>query len=384
MRAAIAAIVIALGWYFRNELLYIIIAAIFSLIGRPIMKLLRKLRIKGKAAPDGLLAVITLVLLILFFLALFTQIIPVILNIISEISRNFENTTDSSYQLSNIADSLNRLLVSTFPSLGEDFSIEQAVESFFEKQLNPSKMSSIIGGVASGVGNFVIGAFSVVFISFFFIRDDKLFRKIVAAIVPDRHEGKAIAAIGDIEYLLSRYFVGMIVEILGVSLLNFLGLWLIGRLSASVAIGIAFMTGILNVIPYLGPWIGGAIGVVLGTVLKVSAAAAVGASVNIPIVLVVLAAVFVLTQMVDNFFFQPTIYSTSIKASPLEIFIVLILAGHAGGIIGMIAAIPAYTVVRAIAIHFFYNIKAIRRLIPENDIIKEKRDARQIAKRLDE
>ena len=138
---------------------------------------------------------------------------------------------------------------------------------------------------------------------------------------------------------------------------------MIARIGFYPAIGIAFMAGLLNVIPYVGPWIGTAIGVILGLVLKYSSAAALGVFPNFWVALITLLAVFLFTQMVDNFLFQPVIYSKSIKSSPLEIFIVLLMAGHVGGILGMLVAIPAYTVIRVIASRFFIGFKPIRRLM---------------------
>ena len=167
-------------------------------------------------------------------------------------------------------------------------------------------------------------------------------------------------AIGDIEHLPSRYFVGLMIEVLGVATLNFLGLWLVARIGFNAAIGIAFITGILNIIPYVGPLFGTIIGTLLAVVLKFSVAG-VGTGFFCFILLLIL--VFIVTQLVDNFVFQPLIYSTSIKASPLEIFIVLLIAGNLAGVLGMLVAIPAYTVLRVIASHFFTNVKAIRRLI---------------------
>ena len=201
------------------------------------------------------------------------------------------------------------------------------------------------------------------FIGFFFIKDDKLFGRIIGSLVPDKVENDVINAIGDIERLLTRYFGGLLIEILGVAALNFLGLWLIARLGFYPAIGIAFMTGLLNVIPYVGPWIGAAIGTVLGLVLKFSGAAALGIYPNFWVVALTLLAVFAFTQMVDNFLFQPFIYSKSIKSTPLEIFIVLLIAGHIGGIVGMLVAIPAYTVIRVVAARFFTGFKPIKRLL---------------------
>jgi predicted PurR-regulated permease PerM len=85
----------------------------------------------------------------------------------------------------------------------------------------------------------------------------------------------------------------------------------------------------------------------------------------------ILIAIFCFTQLIDNILYQPLIYSTSIKAKPLEIFIVLLIAGHIAGPLGMIVAIPSYTVVRVVAFRFFRQYKAISRLIPSEKLITE-------------
>ena len=170
-------------------------------------------------------------------------------------------------------------------------------------------------------------------------------------------------AVADIEHLLSRYFGGLVIEMLGVALLDFLGLWLIARIGFNYAIGIAFIAGILNVIPYVGPLIGEVLGVLLCVILKYGAG--VGLDVGLGWFALIVLAIMFGTQLVDNFFYQPVIYSNSIQATPLEIFIVLLMAGHMGGALGMLVAIPAYTVVRVIAGRFFYDRKAVRRLMPD-------------------
>jgi hypothetical protein len=201
------------------------------------------------------------------------------------------------------------------------------------------------------------------------IKDDGLFSDIVCALVPDRHEKTTEKAIGDIGYLLSRYFTGVIIEVLGVALINFIGLWLIARLGLNAALGIAFLTGIFNVIPYVGPLLGGALGTTLSLILKYSSVTPVGLDVNFWVFTAILIAIFSFTQLVDNFLYQPVIYSTSIKSKPLEIFIVLLIVGNIGGPLAMIVAIPIYTVFRVIAFRFFGHIKAISRLIPSEKLI---------------
>jgi predicted PurR-regulated permease PerM len=161
------------------------------------------------------------------------------------------------------------------------------------------------------------------------------------------------------------------VEIFGVALINFLGLWIIARLGLNAALGIAFMTGIFNVIPYIGPLMGGALGTILGLILKYSSATPIGLDINFWAFTAILIAIFCFTQLIDNILYQPLIYSTSIKSTPLEIFIVLLIVGNIGGPLAMIIAIPIYTVFRVIAFRFFGHIKAIRRLIPSEELISK-------------
>lgn len=361
-----AAIALAAGWYFRNVIIYVILAAVVSLLAKPVMNLLRHVKIRKKSMPDWLQAVLVIVFILSIFLVIFTQVIPVVVGIVQKI---FDNLSASDYSLpvdtyTASVNAVNAWMISHFPQFGPDFRIESAIGSFLRKTFDLTSLSSLIEYIASFFVSFGVGIFSVVFISFFFIKDPMLFRKIVGALVPDRIESRVIDAIGDIEHLLSRYFVGLLVEVIGVAVLNFLFLWLIARIGFNAAIGIAFITGILNIIPYVGPLVGTVIGTILATVLKFSAA---GLTIHFWGFVLVLLALFMVAQLVDNFLFQPLIYSTSIKASPLEIFIVLLIAGNTAGVLGMLVAIPAYTVIRVVAGHFFGDIKAIRRLIPDSE-----------------
>lgn len=358
-----------LCWYFRSILIYILVAVVVSLIAKPMMNLLRKLKIKGRKAPDWLLAVISLTIVTGLIMSVVMIIIPIVSNIVKGISlANIENAARS---IAVPLSEFNEFLRNRFTSLGSDFRIEVAIFQEIQDMLDPNLFPAMLGSAASFLTSFGVGLFSVVFIGFFFIKDDGLFTEIVCALVPDRHEKTTEKAISDIGYLLSRYFIGIMLEVAGVALVNFIGLSLIARLNINAALGIAFLTGIFNIIPYVGPLIGGVLGTILGVVLKYSSAVPMGLDVNFWIFTFILIAIFCFTQLVDNFLYQPVIYSTSIKAKPLEIFIVLLIVGHMGGPLAMIAAIPCYTVVRVIAFRFFSNIKAIKRLIPNERLITD-------------
>ncbi len=366
MYTAVAVVILAICWFFRDVIIYMLAAGLVSLIGRPIMTFLNRIRIKGKGLPSWIYAILTLIIIIGLFLAVVATIIPIIAGIAKDIS--MVNVEHSAASISIPLKEINDFLITRFPSLGEDFRIETAILNEIKNLnvVNASLLSSIINSIASFVSSFGVGIFSVMFIAFFFLKDEKLFANIIGALVPDKHEANAREAYRDIEHLLSRYFIGLIIEIFGIAIIDFFGLLLIVRLGFNASIGIAFICGVLNIIPYVGPFIGGVIGAVLAVIMKYCCAMPVGLDVNFWIFIVIIVAIFWFAQIIDGLIFQPVIYSNSIKANALEIFIVLLMAGYIGGILGMLVAIPSYTVLRVIAARFFQNVKFIRKLTGNN------------------
>ena len=367
MIAASIAIIGGICWYFKSVIAYILIAVVVSLIAKPLMGMMQRITVRGRKAPDWFLAALSLLIVLTSLACIASMIVPIVSSMLKNVSLVNIETSVKNIAIP-LAD-LNTFIRERFPQAGADFRIEIALFSELQKFINASQFSNLIGTAASFITNLGIGLFSVIFIGFFFIKDDGLFTEIVCALVPDRHEETTEKAISDIGHLLSRYFIGVILEVIGVALINFLGLLFIARLGFNAAISIAFLTGIFNIIPYVGPLMGGAFGTILGIAIKYSSATPLGLDVNFWLFTAILVAIFCFTQLVDNFLYQPLIYSTSIKAKPLEIFIVLLVVGHIGGPLAMIVAIPIYTVVRVIAFRFFGHVKAIRRLIPDEKLI---------------
>ena len=292
--AGIIALIGLACWYFSNVLIYLILAFVVSLVSRPLADLISRARIKGKGLPAWLTAIFSILLVLSGLVLIVTRVIPVIVGIFSEASLfNDMNLMDGS-----LKDTINGWVFGLYPAVGPDYDAVGVALGYLQNAASGFSLTSILGSVAGAVVDLAVGLFSVVFISFFFVKDAQLFRNIVGALVPDRLEASVKDAIGDIERLLSRYFIGLLLEMLAVAVLNFLGLWHIARIGV-------------------------------------------------------------------NFVLQPLIYSTSIQATPLEIFIVMLMAGHIGGIVGMLAAIPGYTVIRVVAGRFFHDKKIVRRLMPD-------------------
>ena len=364
MNVAVLGLILGACWYFRSVLVYILAAFVVSLLGHPLMELMRKIKIRGKQLPDSLLAVITIIVILGVLSFTVTQIIPVVLHIVREASvMNTQNVLPYNSIINQVNDGIRGI----FPSLGPKFNVVDALLEQIRSVMSVTNVTSFLGSVASVTAGIAVGVFSIVFISFFFIKDDNLFCKIISALVPDNMEESVEKTLSEIVHLLSRYFLGLVIEVAGVILVDFLGLWLIARVGPQYALGIAFIAGVLNIIPYVGPLIGEVIGVLLCVVLKYGAG--IGLGVPIWAFAIIVLGVMLLAQLIDNFVYQPLIYSTSIKSTPLEIFIVLLIAGKMGGTLGLLMGIPVYTVIRVIAARFFYKQKAVRRLMP--DIEKE-------------
>ena len=360
IRLAGLAAMIAICCIFSNVLIYILIAVVVSLIGHPIMRLFRKIHIKKFHIPDWISALLTLFIIVALLALVIAVLIPMVVNIVNDASVASDSTITSTSWI----DGINQWLIGIFPNLGPDFNLVTTLLSVLKDAVSFSGVTGFVGSVAGVVVDIVVGVFTVSFISFFFLKDETLFSRIICAMVPNRIEQTMNKTLDEIRQLLSRYFVGLVLEMLGVALLDFLGIWLIARLNVSYALGIAVMAGILNIIPYIGPIIGEVVGALLGMILK-AGVAGVGLDVNVWIFGLIIIAIMLAVQLIDNFVFQPLIYSTSIKAHPLEIFIVFLMAGHVGGITGMLVAIPAYTVIRVVAVRFFYRFKIIQRLVPD-------------------
>jgi len=183
--------------------------------------------------------------------------------------------------------------------------------------------------------------------------------------VPDAYTENITRALDSIKRLLTRYFIGILIQSTCIMILITIGMTIAG-IDFQQALVMGLILGILNVIPYVGPWVGLFIAIIMGVASHMNQDFT---TVVIPLVTYMII-VEAITHLIDNVVFQPVIFSNSVKAHPLEIFVVVLAAGFAAGIPGMILGIPAYTVMRVLAREFFYNFKAIQKitsgLSPEN------------------
>lgn len=321
---------------------YLFISIVVSLIGKPIVNFLKR-RLKFK----NTLAVVTT---LLFFIGLIVSFVMMFVPLILSQSQNL-----SLLDTNSIEKNFNSILLQTNTYLlNHNIDILSLVEkSNMTSKLNFNFLPTILNSVFSIISNFGMGLISVAFISFFLMKDSIQFQYLFKRIIPDEHEEKILASIDKTNYLLTRYFGGLLLQLFIVFILYFIVLLIFGVKSAFT---IALICAILNIIPYVGPLIGTILAVLLtmmgllGTDFKTEI---------LPTSLYVLIG-FTVVQMIDNNVSQPIIFSNSIKSHPLEIFLITLISGFLFGITGMILAIPTYTVLKVIAKEFFPEYKIVR------------------------
>jgi predicted PurR-regulated permease PerM len=351
---AVIAIVLFIAWYFGNIIIYILIAAVLSIIGRPLVNFFDSIRIGKYSCPHWLGATLSLTAIFFAIIIFLYTFIPLISSQLQELSSvNISQLVEQiSKSMSGLEQQINKLIPGK-----ESFSLNQFLAENLTSYFNFSSIGSIFGSVANMLINFVIAIFCIFFITFFFLKEDNLLLTGITVLFPKKYEENIIRVLKSINTLLMRYFIGMLIEIICVITVLVAGLTLFGGLKFSTAMVIALSAGILNVIPYVGPLVGGVLTVIVSLATDANFITTGNIGIIAPIIII-----FVIVQLVDNIVFQPLIYSNSVKSHPLENFIVLLIAGNIAGILGMLVAIPAYTVIRVFAKEFLYNFRLVQKL----------------------
>ncbi|MBE2246404.1 MAG: AI-2E family transporter [Candidatus Competibacteraceae bacterium] len=410
------AVVLFILWYFKTIAIYILMGVVLSLIARPLYMLLEKIQIGRFKIPNPLSAIISLLAIWAVIFAFFSVLVPLLINEGSKLSKlspntvldgleqpvnqtidflekygvlSFVDTTEQQMLLERIEktiiiearkdslnpdsvyyvtlDTINRKSIQpylekpndTIPKTGirHRAQLEIMLTERLQKFFNYTKVGNIFESVLSILTNLLAAIFTSTFVAFFFLRDKNLFYNMVLAVIPEKYEKQTVIILHDSRRLLSRYFIGLCIQIILIMTCVTVGLVII-QFDFRTALTIGFLCGFFNIIPYLGPLIGAAVGLILGVANYID----LDFATQIVPIMGKMVIVFSIVQIMDNVLFQPLIFSNSVNAHPLEILIIIIVAGSLAGIPGMIFAVPGYTFLRIIARQFLTNFKIVRTL----------------------
>jgi predicted PurR-regulated permease PerM len=345
-------IVLFLIWKFWFMIVWVLIAAVLSFIGHPLVNFFDRLHIKRWSIPHSLSALLSLLIILLVFFGLVAVFVPLIAKQAETIAKIDVNLLAENLQgpLQWIDDNMHSFGVIPDGQTLQDYIVMKA-----KSVVNLGNVTTIINSFFGIAGTFLVGMFSVLFIAFFFLKDENMFEDGLLLLIPEKHHQATRKVLIDSKNLLVRYFIGVMLEVICVMLIITIGLWILGVENALL---IGFFGGMMNLIPYLGPIIGSIIGIILG----LTATLAIGAYNELLPVLLKLGGVFLAANFIDNNILVPFIYSKSVKSHPLEIFFVIIIGGSLAGLLGMLVAIPVYTILRVIAREFFQQFRVVKKL----------------------
>ncbi len=337
---------------FYYLLVWVLIAAVISFIGQPMVHFFSRIHIRKLKIPHTVSALLALLVILIVFLGFLSVFVPLIVNQAQAIS-----SIDVTKLAENLEGPLHNLDVRlrSFGVIPEGQTLQDYIVDNAKSLVNLGSMGTMVGGIFSFAGNLFIGLFSILFISFFFLKDETMFEESLLLFVPERHHEATHSIIIESKGLLKRYFVGVLLEVLGVMSLIAIGLWILGVKNALL---IGFFGGIMNIIPYLGPLIGTLIALTLGATTTL----ATGDYNDLLSVLIKVGSVQLVVNFIDNNILVPMIYAKSVKSHPLEIFFVIIMGGSLAGLLGMLLAVPVYTVLRVIAKEFLQNFRVVQKL----------------------
>ena len=349
---AVTAFVLFLIWYFSSIVVYILVSAVLAVMGRPMVRRLEGVRVRQWHLSRTFAAFVTLLVIWAVTAVVGLLFVPLIFDKLYE----FANLDFAAVMQTVEAPIVQaqRYLSDLFALPQEGFSLSEALTTWLREWINFESINKFFSSIVGMMFSTVIALFSISFITFFFLKEDGLFYAMVAAIFPERYSENITRALDSVTYLLSRYFRGILTESLLLMLAVMLVMWSFGMKPSNAAF-IGLLMGVMNVVPYAGPLIGGVLSVCVGIVSPIEGMT-IGQTMS-----VVICSLLVLKGL-DDFVLQPTLYSERVKAHPLEVFLVILVAGSAAGILGMLLAIPAYTVLRVFAKEFFSQFSLVRKL----------------------
>lgn len=336
-------LLLAVGWYFSNITLYFILSVVLAAILRPLTNRINSIHVYGQHVPRWISIFISYIVVgfIIFLIgALFVPLISAQIQVIA--------TYDLDYIYEQIQNPVGKVEDFLF-----QYEIIQSEPGFLIKQVRENLVSSfsilnvqgLINTILNTTSSILLGFMAISFITFFLLLENGLLRRNIMDLVPNSYFELAVATFNKVERLLSNYLVGLVIQLSCIFSLAAIGLTLMG---IEYALTIAMFAAVANLIPYAGPILGATFGVIVGM-----STGSFESSNEIFFMIIKILSVFSVVQLTDNVVLQPLIFSKSVKAHPLEIFVIIFAGAKIAGILGMIFAIPVYTIFRVSFLEFY-------------------------------
>ena len=202
-----------------------------------------------------------------------------------------------------------------------------------QQQLESIKNTTSDGVTQLGVNIFsnTVGIFTGLFktmivmsLSFYMIVKKDGAWGFVKNVVPKKYEQYTIGLIQRIQHQVGRWMVGQFILILIIFVLEYI---VLSILHVPLALTLALLGGLLEIVPYIGP------------TLSIIPAMLIGLTIS-PLVAVLILVAYILIQQIENHIITPLLMKKAVGLNPVVIILVLLIGGKLAGVPGLILAVP--------------------------------------------
>lgn len=207
-----------------------------------------------------------------------------------------------------------------------------------------SGLTKSVSSIFNVVTNVTLVIVTVPFILFFMLKDGHKFSGAALKFFPTVYRDSAKDLMSDTMDTLATYIQGQMIVCLFVGIGTFIGFLII---DLPYAILFALVCAVTNIIPYVGPFLGGAPAFIMGLA-------------HSPTLAFLVVIVIVVVQQLDGNLISPLVIGKKLNTHPLTIIILLLVAGNLAGILGMILAVPTYSVAKTVILNIVKFIQLRR------------------------
>jgi predicted PurR-regulated permease PerM len=238
--------------------------------------------------------------------------------------------------------SIDQMFLSSLSSVTESirFIDKQQVMKQFHALLSTqiTALQEIAKGIPGVIGNLAI----VPFILYFFLTDGNTIYKSFIELVPNSYFEMVLNIMNQIQKKLIGYFHGLLIESIIVGILMMIGYYCI---NIQYALMIGILVGLCNFVPYFG--------VIIGTITSIMVSIIQYGDLHLLLPILGLTA---LVQLTDDFILRPMLFGKAMNIHPITVVVVLLAGKSASGFLGMLFAIPLYTIMKVVAIECYWGL----------------------------
>ena len=223
------------------------------------------------------------------------------------------------------------------------------VSDWIENAINSIQSIAVVFGklVVSFFQSIFQAAFMAILVPFFFIfmlKDHEKFAPFITKFFTGEKKKWVQKTLSDIDNVLRTYIQGQLLISFLLALIMYIGYRIIGLEYALLLVVFAFF---MNVIPFIGPWIAFTPALIVGFLQD-------------PMMVIWVSLVTLVAQQTDSNLITPNVMGKTLDIHPLTVITIILAAGNIAGFMGILLAIPAYAVGKAVVKNIYERRKEIK------------------------